>query len=127
MKPLWVRFAVFGAVGMVGTVFHYATLIGLVQLAGWSALWASSLGALIGATTNYVLNYSVTFRSQQRHVVALPRFLAVAGIGLVLNSLAMASLLHLNVHFLLAQVLATLLVLVSGFLGNQYWAFREKT
>jgi putative flippase GtrA len=126
MNSVYARFLVFGVVGASGTVLHYLVLIALVHQYAMHALWASSLGALVGAATNYLLNYSVTFRSRAPHCFALPRFFAIAGIGFVLNGLTMGILLRFGVHFLVAQFLATLLVLVSGFVGSQYWAFREK-
>lgn len=114
----------FALVGVMGTLVHYIVLVLLVELAGFSALWATSCGALSGAVVNYFLNYRFTFASQNPHRAALPKFLVLAGLGLGLNALLMALLLNLGLFYLLAQPLATLLVLFVNFFANKYWTFR---
>ena len=87
---------------------------------------ASTLGFVIGALVNYWLNYRLTFRSTRKHHQALPRFMTVAGCGCLLNGALMAMLLsRISVHYLLAQVVVTGLVLLWNFLANRFWTFRE--
>ena len=67
------------------------------------------------------------FRSQRAHREALPRFFAVAGVGLLLNGLLMRLLTHaLGLHYLLAQVFTTALLLLWHFAANAAWTFRRK-
>ena len=121
MIPRFVRYA---GVGAVGTAVHYGTLIGLVQGLGLNAIVASTAGFVIGAFVNYALNREFTFASERAHRVALPRFFAVAGVGLVLNAFVMAAMLALlPLHYLIAQIVATCVVLVTGFLANRRWTF----
>ena len=121
MIPRFIRYA---GVGAIGTVVHYGILIGLVQGLGANAVAASTAGFVIGAFVNYGLNREFTFASERAHRVALPRFLAVAGAGLLLNGLVMTvSLEVLPPHYLVAQVVATAVVLVTGFLANRRWTF----
>ncbi|MGR9108871.1 MAG: GtrA family protein [Gammaproteobacteria bacterium] len=119
------QFLRFATVGGIATAVHYLILITLVQGLGANPVWASGIGFVIGATFNYVLNYRFTFRSNAKHRHAVVKFLLVAGLGLVLNSLAMlVFIVHLGLFYLLAQVLATSLVLLWNFLGNRLWVFR---
>ena len=121
MIPRFVRYA---GVGAIGTAVHYGTLIGLVQGLSANAVGASTAGFVIGAFVNYALNRAFTFASVRAHRVALPRFIAVAGAGLLLNALVMAAILAvLPVHYLVAQVVATTVVLVTGYLANRHWTF----
>ena len=121
MAPQFMRYA--GA-GAVGTAFHYAVLIGLVQLARVDAVVASTAGAIGGALVNYALNHRYTFASDRAHRHALPRFALVAGGGIALNAIVMAAVLAFaGPHYLVAQVIATGVVLAAGYLANRAWTF----
>jgi putative flippase GtrA len=121
MVPQFLRYA--GA-GVIGTAAHYAVLVALVQGANAGVVVASTAGALVGAGINYVLNHRYTFASRASHARALPRFAAVAAAGIALNALVLAGVLTLvGPHYLMAQVVATLTVLVAGYLANRLWTF----
>lgn len=118
------QFLDFAAVGAVGTAAHFATLIALVQALGWPPAAATTAGFLVGAVVNYGLNYRLTFQSQARHAVALPRFLAIAVAGMGLNLAIVWALVHWQgVHYLIGQVVATVTVLVFNFLANRALTF----
>lgn len=124
LVPLFVRFA--GA-GAVGTLAHYLVLVGLVQGVGAVGWHASVAGSIVGAVINYLINYFWVFKSRLGHLHAFPRFMAVAAVGLLVNAAAMYLLTAMaDLHYLLAQVLATALVLVVGFVLNASWTFRSK-
>ena len=120
------RFGGFAAVGAVGTAFSYLLLVGLVELAGVDPVSASAAGFLLGAVVNYSLSRKLVFRSQRAHREALPRFLAVAGSGLLLNTLLMGLLTrHTAVPYLISQMLVTGLLLGWHYLLNVLWTFRS--
>lgn len=117
----------FAAVGAVGTGAHYLLLVMLVEAGGVNEVAASTAGATLGALVNYVLNRHYTFRSTRRHVEALPRFLAIAGLGLVINfGLMLVMIEGLRIHYLVAQVVATALVLLWNFAGNRLITFSQR-
>jgi putative flippase GtrA len=121
LVPPFIRYA---GIGAIGTAVHYLTLIGLVRGFGTVPVVASTAGFVAGAFVNYALNHKFTFASERMHRVALPRFFAVAAAGLLLNGLVMAAILVIvPVHYLIAQVVATAVVLVTGFLANRRWTF----
>lgn len=120
------QFLSFALVGVLGTAAHFLVLYTLVAQLDLGPLLASSVGAVTGALVNYGLNHRLTFRSRKRHRDALPRFIAVAAGGWLLNGLLMAMLLsRLDIHYLLVQVIVTSLVLVWNFIANRFWTFRE--
>lgn len=119
-----VKLIKFSAVGALGTLAHYSVLVFLVQLLSVNVLVASSTGAIVGALVNYFLNYKWTFNSNKRHSEAMAKFFAVAGVGFVMNGLFMALFTEaLFMHYLIAQVMTTGIVLFWNFLANHYWTF----
>jgi putative flippase GtrA len=120
------QFLVFAAVGAVGTAAHYATLIALVQIWRVSPPVATTAGFAVGALVNYVLNYRITFASNARHAHALPKFLTIAAIGAALNYGIVWWLTGRGVHYLLAQVVSTGVVLVLNYAANRAWTFATR-
>lgn len=131
MKPhrsIATQFGRFLVVGGIATATHYCILILVVEALGVRPVIASGFGFLLGALVNYQLNRHFTFRSAATHGAALPRFFAIAGVGLALNQ----GLMHvfstrLAWPYLLAQVAATGLVLLWNFAGNSLWTFRARS
>ena len=120
------QFLRFAGVGVIGTIGHYATLIFVVEILDYDPVFGSTIGFLIGALINYFLNRHYTFTTNTRHSIALPKFIAVATVGMVINAVVMAALsTYLSLHYLLAQVIATGLVLVWNFIANKYWTFAD--
>ena len=121
------RFLRFAVVGVVGTAAHYALLLTLVEGAGADPVAGSVAGFLLGALVNYTLNRRLVFRSDRAHVEALPRFLTVAGTGLCWNAALMyVSVDVLGVHYLVAQIVTTGLLLGWHYIGNALWTFRKR-
>lgn len=122
--PLLARLLRFAAVGAVGTGAHYLLMVALVEILASPPLLASVGGFLTGALVNYSLSRRLVFASARAHVQALPRFMLVAGSGLLLNTGLMALFTGpLGWHYLLAQVLATALLLFWHYAGNALWTF----
>ena len=123
MKTLH-QFLVFTGVGAIGTSGHYTVLILLVQFMHMDPVLATSIGFVVGALINYVLNYRITFNSSKRHREALAKFFVVAGLGAVVNGVIMSvGVVVLDVHYLMIQLFATGVVLVLNFIANKYWTF----
>jgi putative flippase GtrA len=73
-----------------------------------------------------VLNYHYTFTSNKRHRETMTKFLIVALVGMLFNGLIMSVCTEaLQLHYLLAQLAATGLVLLWNFTANRFWTFRE--
>lgn len=121
------QFVTFALIGLVGTAGHYAVLIGLVQSGIATPTVATTLGFAVGAVINYALNYRFTFASDRPHREALPRFLTVAATGAGLNYLVVRTGIDgFALHYMLAQVLATGLVLLWTFSINRLWTFNKQ-
>lgn len=122
--PLY--FLKYAVVGGVSTIIHYSFLIIFVEIAGIPAPYSAGLGALNGAIVAYIGNRRFTFHSQNSHVIGLPRFLFVAALGAIFNGSGVwISTQYFETHYLIAQVLATGLVLILTYHINQKWTFQS--
>jgi len=120
------RFVKFAGVGVVGTANHYVVLLVLVNLLATNAIVASCFGYVVGGIVNYMLNHQFTFESSQPHILAAPKFFAIAMVGFFVNAIVMSFFLgYAKFHYLIAQILATAVVLIWNFLGNAYWTFKR--
>lgn len=111
------------AVGSVATGSHYAVLVGLVEVVGLSATAATFIGACAGAGVAFVGQRAITFASRPRTPAALPRFLAVAALGAALNSAVVWLGTAAGLHYLAAQLIATMLVVYLTYHLNSVWSF----
>ena len=112
------------AVGAVATAAHYALLVWCVERGGWPAFAASGLGAALGAQVAYLGNRWFTFAHRGAVRASWPRFQATALLGALLGMGIVALGVRLGVHYLIAQVMATLTSLVITFAINRHWTFR---
>ncbi|MES2831334.1 MAG: GtrA family protein [Pseudomonadota bacterium] len=115
----------FLVVGGFTTGMQYAVMALLIYFAGMSIVLASAIGFIVSAIVNYFLNARLTFRSKKAHGNTMPRFVATAGIGLLLNSLVLAGLTSVGIHVALAQVIATICVLIWNYTINAIWTFKH--
>jgi putative flippase GtrA len=117
------RFLQYAAVGAVATVAHYAILVSLVE-GGWLAPQrAAAFGAWVGAQVAFAGNAAFTFRGSGATFGTWMRFQLTALLGAVLSFGLVAAGVHLGVHYLLAQVAATLVALAVTFEINRHWSF----
>ena len=112
--------------GGIATASHYATTIALVELFAVLPLVASASGFAVGAAVKYVLNHRVVFRSAERHDAALPRFAVMLGVMFLLNAACFAALHQgAGLHYMVAQVMTTILLIPPGYLMSRLWVFRR--
>lgn len=111
--------------GGAATAVHYAVLLMLVELLGFSPALSAAIGALCGAAVSYLINRHITFPGASlRHQQAIPRFLTVAVAGALVNGgLVWAGVHLLDWHYLAAQALATVVVLGLTYRLNRSWTF----
>jgi len=114
----------FALAGGAGTVVHYLILVALVDLCAVRAGMAAFVGAATGACIVYLLNRKFTFETSRRHRETFPRFVLMAMTGAVLNGGIVGTLSAAGLHFLFAQVAATVAVLMFNFIVSKLWIFR---
>jgi putative flippase GtrA len=128
-RPQLIRqFGRFLLVGGTATLLHYAILIALHGALAVDADVATAIGFFLSATFNFVASYYFTFQSATPLSRALPRYALVVGTGLLING-ALFSAVNglLGMHYLIAQLLATGVVLFWNFWLARGFAFAAVT
>jgi putative flippase GtrA len=111
--------------GGVATASHYMVTIVAVEGFAVAPVAASAMGFAIGAIVKYWLNYSVAFQSRARHSHAVVRFAIALVAMMALNTLIFAFLQQgLGLHYLVAQVITTILLIPPGYVMHRQWVFR---
>lgn len=121
-RPVVRDFLRFAAVGAVATAVHYAVLIALKELAGFDPVTATVCGFAVGVVVSYFLNSRFTFNVPHSGA-GFTKFALVVAVGGVINAGIVALLMH-HMHYLIAQAIATGLVLIWNFAGSRLFAFR---
>lgn len=124
LKELIASFIKYTTAGALATLVHYAIFLLIINATTHTPWQATLIASTIGALVAYILNYHYTFLSTVNHQTLLPKFLVVAILGVIMQTLIVAILnQHWHLHYLLAQVVATGFGLVLTFLINRFWTF----
>jgi len=128
IRTITKQFGLFLAVGGISTACHFLVLWALREFAGLGVVLATTIGYLVGAIVNYVLNKRITFSDVTVGMDAVPRFSLVVLTGLALNGFLMAVMEHViaEVPYLLRQCVATAVTLVCNFCLHKQWSFRVR-
>ncbi len=100
------KFVLFGLVGASGMVVHLAVLRALLATAGAGFVGAQSLATITAMVWNYFLNNNLTYREYRligwKALSGLASFMAVCGLGAVVNVLIARDLYTLTHMWMLA-------------------------
>lgn len=114
----------YALIGALATAVHYLLLVVCVEAGGWPAWLASGAGAVVGAQVAYLGNRRYTFAYRGRIARSWLRFQLTAIAGALQGMLVVAIAVGIGLHYLAAQVLATLTGLLATFAINRRWTFR---
>lgn len=123
-----IQFIQFCIVGALGTGVHFLVLMSLVETDMLTPVMASGVAFIVATIFNFGLNKMWTFGAQigQREGQFL-RYLFVAGIGLVINIIAIWGIMtYLGLHYLLAQIGAIAIVVLWNFWGSKQLVFADR-
>lgn len=119
------QFFLYVLVGCAATLVHYTMLVVLVETTSLAAAPATFIGAISGAVVSFMLNHNVTFSRNNAHTqTALMRFLVTAAGGAAVSAALVWMCVQLfSWHYLVAQTLATVLLLLLTYQINRRWSF----
>lgn len=133
LRPLFLKFLKFGAVGASGMAVHFGVLFLCKEVLSINPYVANTIGFITAATTNYILNRIWTFRSHEKQVgVEYLKFILVSVVGLGINNgtLWLAGRLlpswNDDWRFYILWVVAVGVTTLWNFFGNLIFTFRQK-
>lgn len=115
----------FAAVGVVGTAIHYGVLIAMVELVGTGPVVGTFAGFMVAAFFAYLLNSRYTFKARINLRAGLLKNYSSLAVGLGINMGTVALLTWLDVRYIAAQAVATLLAFIWNFLASKFFVFRH--
>lgn len=113
----------YASVGGLATAAHWALLAVLVEGAGMAPWVASGCGAVLGAQVAFFGNRRYTFGHAGPLWPAWWRFMGTAALGGGVGMAVVAAGVALGLHYLLAQAVATAVVLLLTYTVNRVWTF----
>jgi putative flippase GtrA len=118
------QFLRFGAVGAIGFVVHTAVVYALRAPLGLYGAWPPAF--LVAATVNWALNRAWTFRGRNRGKMYHQwlKFLAVNGVGIVLNGIAYFTLVTVSALCVTYPVIAVFAGTMAGMFANFFLSRR---
>ena len=101
--------------GGAATLIHFSVMALLIYI-GLLAIYATMLGAIAGAASNYLLQYHYTFRSQRSHRKSAMEFL-FASLLAWLSNVVLFVITHqfIGLDVITAQLLVTAIVTVQNY------------
>ncbi len=116
----------FGVSGALATLCHVTVFVLLVEWFGTRPVLAAGPAFLLAMLVSYGMNYHWTFTVSGPHRLLLPRFTAVALLGLGLNlgiTYLVVDILHGWYGY--ALLLVIMIVPLVAFSLSKFWVFRE--
>jgi len=116
----------FLVVGSSGAVIDFGILALLVELAGWQPLIANLISFSVAMISNFWLNKLWTWRDgSAEYKKQFVKFTITSVVGLAINSLFLWLSLLVGLHYLIAKIIASIVVAVWNFGINNYWTFSQ--
>src|SRR5438067_1185419 len=112
------RLARYTLVGAFATAVHYTLLAFVVEVLHGAAWLGSGVGAIVGAQVAFAGNRWFTFAHTGNIAPAWARFQGTAAAGALLGMAIVGGGVRAGLHYLAAQVLATLASLLLTFAIN---------
>jgi len=114
----------YGLIGGFATAVHYAVLVLCVEVFNWPAFIGSGTGAVVGAQVAFFGNRHFTFAHRGALSPTWVKFQGTAVLGALVGMGVVALAVRIGWHYLMGQVIATLVGLVLTFAVNRAWTFR---
>jgi putative flippase GtrA len=125
MIILFFKFVKFCAVGFSGLIIDFGITWLLKERLRVNKYIANSIGFILAATSNYILNRIWTFASRNEKIaMEYFSFFSIALIGLGLNNLILMLLVEkLKLKFYFSKLIAVVIVTLWNFIMNYLFTF----
>jgi putative flippase GtrA len=124
-QVFFLKFVKFCIVGFSGVFVDFGITFFCKEILKIQKYISNSLGFVMAASSNYIMNRIWTFHSTNPNVaLEFTRFFIIALIGLVINLLVIWAMTgKFKVNFYLSKLVATVIVTLWNFLINAYYTF----
>ncbi len=113
-------------VGGAGTVIYLILLTGLVELAGFDPVIASIISCIPVFISSYFLSHVWVFKSERNHSSSFIRYIAVSGIGFLINTVGMYLVVHVFAWmYLVGQCSIFVSIAINNYMLNRLWTFNQ--
>jgi putative flippase GtrA len=120
------QFLRFAVVGVLAVAMHYSVMAVLVESGLVGAVVATTVGFFCGAALSYHLNQKHTFRTGRPSLSEFAKYLLFCSAGALLNAGIVWLAVRNGVHYTVAQLGATGIVLFWNFFSTRHFVFRAK-
>lgn len=116
----------YSIVGASGTIIDLFGLFILVHFFQFEVLVATTISFILAATNNFIWNKKWTFKNKSRsYHHQYIKFLLVSIVGLIFTLILMYGLHEvLDIWYMYAKVITSLVVLYWNYFGNKIWTFK---
>ncbi len=124
-QVFFLKFVKFCIVGFSGVFVDFGITFFCKEILKIQKYISNSLGFVMAASSNYIMNRIWTFHSTNPNVaLEFTRFFLIALIGLAINLLVIWAMTgKFKVNFYLSKLVATIIVTLWNFLINAYYTF----
>lgn len=117
-------FIVFGLVGILATTVHVTIGLSIASAGILRPFWANIFAFSGAFIVSYVGHYHFSFRSSADHKLAIPRFMAVALMGLMLNQVVIFMMVdRWQYSYSKALIVIVFFVPAATFILGKFWVF----
>ena len=114
----------FVLVGGFTVAVYSAVLVVLVEFGGVRPFIAAIPGFTAAAVVNYIGHYFLTFRSDESHKIAIPKFVFLLISNFLLNVLLIWLLTEIFfAHYIIAQFITLIACAIFSYVVQRIWIF----
>ena len=120
-------FSKYFASGSIAALIHFIILISLVELFFFNSTIATTIGFCIGTIANYLLQYHWTYSHNKSHAKTFTKYIIVTTCMLGVNNIVFWCQVELlSIHYVIAQIFATGIVMLLNYTINTTYTFSDK-
>jgi putative flippase GtrA len=121
------KFVKYSLVGILGTIIDFSLLIFQIEILKINLYIATIISFILAATSNHFWNRKFTFNSINPNIKKeYLKFILVSIIGIIINLIFIFIFFDiLEIHYIFAKIIATIIVLAWNFLLNYHWTFKR--
>jgi putative flippase GtrA len=111
----------------IATLADLTLLLFFTEIIGIFYLASATMAFILGSSLNYSINKYWNFKkSKVKYLRGLLSFTIIGAIGLILTLSLMAFFVEfLNIHYLIARIIAAFLIVIWNFIMNRVFTFKN--